>query len=147
MRAADFYLRKAATTRYGQAFISNEQREHSLTCQAWLGGILAKPFDGPTVAVTHFAPTLASADPRYGLAPGTAGFCNSLDAMLPCADLWLHGHLHCAFDYLKDGCRVIANPLGYRTKGEQDAFRPDLLITVPDTLVKPLRSQHAPPAP
>jgi predicted phosphodiesterase len=147
MRAADFYLRKAATTRHSQAFMSHALREHSLTCQAWLRGTLEEPFDGPTVAVTHFAPTLASADPRYGLTPGTAGFCNSLDAMLPFADLWLHGHLHCAFDYVKDGCRVIANPLGYRTKGEQDAFRPDLLITVPDTRVKPLRSRHAPPAP
>lgn len=132
MRAADFYLRKAATTRHSQAFMSGALREHSLTCQAWLTETLAASFDGPTVAVTHFAPTLASADPRYGLAPGTAGFCNALDAMLPFADLWLHGHLHCAFDYVKDGCRIVANPLGYRTKGEQDAFQPDLLITVPE---------------
>ncbi|MFM9423630.1 Icc-related predicted phosphoesterase [Variovorax sp. GrIS 2.14] len=131
MRAADFYLRKAATTRGGQPFMSGLLREHSLTCQAWLRKALSEPFDGPTVAVTHFAPTLASADPRYGLAPGTAGFCNSLDGLLPFTDLWLHGHLHCAFDYVEDGCRVVANPLGYRSKGEQDAFRPDMLITVP----------------
>lgn len=139
MRAADFYLKKAETTRHGQPFMSGALREHSLTCKTWLGKALAEPFAGPTVAVTHFAPTLASADPRYGLAPGTAGFCNALDALLPFADLWLHGHLHCAFDYVKDGCRIVANPLGYRSKGEQDAFRPDMLIDVPAHLAKPPR--------
>jgi Icc-related predicted phosphoesterase len=92
---------------------------------------LAQDFEGPTVAITHFAPTLASADARYGLSPGTAGFCNSLDELLPRADLWLHGHLHRAFDYVKDGCRVVANPLGYVGKGEQEGFRPGLLIEVP----------------
>ena len=69
-------------------------------------------------------PTLASADPRYGVTPGTAGFCNALDALLPRADYWLHGHLHCALDYMKDGCRVIANPLGYEKKGERENFAP-----------------------
>ena len=34
------------------------------------------------------------------------------------------------FDYVKDGCRVVANPLGYRSKGEQEGFRPELLIEV-----------------
>ncbi|RYF32742.1 MAG: metallophosphoesterase [Comamonadaceae bacterium] len=131
MRAANFYLEKMGTLRHGEAFLADALREHSLTCQAWLRGALSDPFDGPTVAITHFAPSLASADPRYGLSPGTAGFCNSLDDLLPLADLWLHGHLHCAFDYLKDGCRVVANPLGYRSKGEQENFKPAMLIDVP----------------
>ena len=130
MRAANFYLQKAATLRNGEIFLAEALREHSLTCQAWLRNALAESFDGTTVAITHFAPSLASADPRYGLSPGTAGFCNSLDELLPQADLWLHGHLHCQFDYVKDGCRVIANPLGYVGKGEQENFRPDLLIEV-----------------
>jgi len=130
MRAANFYLEKAATVRDGQPFMAEELRAHSLVCQEWLRDALAQPFDGTTVAITHFAPTLASADPRYGLTPGTAGFCNSLDELLPLAKVWLHGHLHCAFDYVKDGCRVIANPLGYKSKGEQEGFKPRLLIEV-----------------
>ncbi|HEY9239469.1 MAG TPA: metallophosphoesterase, partial [Burkholderiaceae bacterium] len=92
------------------------------------------------VVVTHFAPSLRSADPRYGLTPGTAGFCNALDDRLPHADLWLHGHLHCAHDYRVEGeaggrpfsCRVVANPLGYASKGEQAEFRPELVIELPD---------------
>jgi Icc-related predicted phosphoesterase len=130
-RAANFYLEKAGTTRNDRPFLAEELREHSLTCQTWLRTALAEEFDGPTVAITHFAPSLLSADPRYGLIPGTAGFCNSLDDLLPRAELWLHGHLHCACDYLKHGCRVVANPLGYAAKGEQDDFDPGLLVEVP----------------
>ncbi|MCJ0765522.1 metallophosphoesterase [Variovorax terrae] len=129
-RAANFYLQKAHSLRHGQPLLAEQVREQALLCQAWLREALAVPFDGPTVVVTHFAPSLDSADPRYGLSPGTAGFCNALDALLPQAQLWLHGHLHCPSHYVKHGCRVVANPLGYAQKGEQDAFRPDFLIEI-----------------
>ena len=91
------------------------------------------------MVVTHFAPSLQSADPRYGLAPGTAGFCNALDDLLPLADVWLHGHLHCAIDYrdASGRCRVVANPLGYADKGEQAAFKPRWLIEVPRGAPRP----------
>lgn len=127
-RAANFYLRKAGTTRHGQAMLAEQVREQALLCQAWLREALAAPFDGETVVITHFAPSLQSADPRYGLTPGTAGFCNALDDLLPRARLWLHGHLHCPSDYVKGGCRVVANPLGYARKNEQDQFNPGLCL-------------------
>jgi len=127
-RAANFYLNKNHTFRQGQPMLAEAVREEGLKSQAWLRQALAVPFDGPTVAVTHFAPSLLSADPRYGMTPGTAGFCNSLDELLPLATLWLHGHLHCRNDYIRHGCRVVANPLGYARKGEQAAFRESLCI-------------------
>jgi hypothetical protein len=42
-------------------------------------------------------------------------------------------------DYIVEGrqdeqswtCRVVANPLGYLSKGEQEAFRENLIIEVP----------------
>jgi hypothetical protein len=105
-------------------------RAQALVCQDWLRDALAVPFDGPTVVVTHFAPSLRSADPRYGLVPGTAGFCNALDDWLPQAQLWLHGHLHAPSDYRHNGCRVVANPLGYARKNEQVTFQPDMLIEI-----------------
>jgi Icc-related predicted phosphoesterase len=123
-RAANFYLRKTGTTFKGEAFLSDAVKAQALADQAWLAQTLSEPFSGPTVVVTHFAPTLKSADPRYGLTPGTAGFCNALDHLLPKANLWLHGHLHCAHDYVHMGCRVVANPLGYARKNEQLAFEP-----------------------
>jgi hypothetical protein len=39
------------------------------------------------------------------------------------AQWWLHGHLHCPQDYVVQGCRVVANTLGYAAKGEQVNFR------------------------
>jgi len=138
-RAANFYLAKTGTTRAGAPWLAEPMREQALACHAWLEEALARPFDGPTVAVTHFAPSLRSADPRYGLAPGTAGFCNALDHLLPRATLWLHGHLHAPSDYTVQGqqadgtpwqCRVVANPLGYARKNEQAFFRPQCCITL-----------------
>lgn len=138
-RAANFYLAKTGTSRAGTPWLAEPMREQALACMAWLEDALARPFDGPTVAITHFAPSLRSADPRYGLAPGTAGFCNALDHLLPRATLWLHGHLHAPSDYTVQGqqadgtpwqCRVVANPLGYARKNEQAFFRPQSCITL-----------------
>lgn len=121
-RAANYYLKKTGTTRHGAPMLAEAMRQQALVCQDWLAKALAEPFDGTTVVVTHFAPSLMSADPRYGLAPGSAGFCNALEHLLPRAQLWLHGHLHAPSNYVKNGCRVMANPLGYARKSEQSAF-------------------------
>lgn len=129
-RAANFYLAKMQGQRHGSLFDAAAMRELALQCQAWLHAALAIPHLGPTVVVTHFAPTLHSADPRYGLTPGTAGFCNALDDLLPLADLWLHGHLHCPQDRRVGRCRIVANPLGYADKGEQTMFSPMLTVDV-----------------
>jgi len=141
-RAANFYLRKTETVRSGQAMLAEQIREQALVCQAWLRDALAQRFDGQTVVITHFAPSLQSADPRYGLAPGTAGFCNALDDLLPHAQLWLHGHLHCPSDYTRHGCRVVANPLGYARKGEQALFNPTLCLDLSSDLLRKFDAGH-----
>jgi hypothetical protein len=135
-RAANYYLAKNTTLKDGEPVLAEGWRALALDCQAWLREKLATPFDGKTVVVTHFAPSLLSADPRYGVTPGTAGFCNSLDGLFKGAAVWMHGHLHCTNDYVVEGrdgahswaCRVVANPLGYLSKGEQEGYRPELLI-------------------
>lgn len=145
-RAANFYLRKNTTLLNGEPMLAEAMRELALSCQDWLRAALAEPFEGRTVVVTHFAPSLLSADPRYGLTPGTAGFCNGLDELLRHAQLWVHGHLHYPVDYLKRGqhegqpwqCRVAANPRGYFSKGEQATFVEQFVIDLdlrphPDT--------------
>ncbi len=130
-RAANYYLKKALTTRHGELMLAEQMRDQALVCQSWLRAALNTPFDGTTVAITHFAPSLKSADPRYGMTPGTAGFCNALDELLPLAQLWLHGHLHAPSDYVAGGCRVVANPLGYARKSEQAAFRAGFVVELP----------------
>ena len=130
-RAANYYLKKALTTRHGELMLAEQMREQALVCHTWLRAALNEPFDGTTVAITHFAPSLKSADPRYGMTPGTAGFCNALDELLPLAQLWLHGHLHAPSDYTAGGCRVVANPLGYARKNEQNGFRAGFVVDLP----------------
>jgi len=129
-RAASHHLNMTGTGRYGAPFdapaVAALSREH----QAWLSLALAAPFMGKTVVVTHFAPSLKSADPRFGINSGTAGFCNHLDDLVGQADVWLHGHLHCRLDYQLNGCRVVANPLGYAKRGEQIGFDRERLIEV-----------------
>jgi len=127
-RAANFYLAKHSTLRGGERMLAEDLRAVALECQRWLRAALAQPFDGTTVVVTHFAPSLRSADPRYGLTAGTAGFCNALDDLMPQADWWLHGHLHCLQHYRVGRCRVRANTLGYANKGEQASFKPEWVI-------------------
>ena len=129
-RAANIYLRRYSSLENGQPMLAERLRELALQDQAWLRGALAQAFEGPTVVVTHFAPSGRSADPRYGVTPGTAGFCSALDDLLGQADLWLHGHLHCAQDYRVGNCRVVANPLGYAAKGEQAGFQPQCVLTI-----------------
>lgn len=140
-RAANWYLRTTGTTRQGEPLLAEGVRTLALEARAWLATALTQAHAGPTVVVTHFAPTLHSLDPRYGLTPGTAGFCNSWDDLLPQAQMWLHGHLHCAHDYHHLGCHVVANPLGYAEKDEQRHWRGQGVWTVPGTAHTPPHHQ------
>jgi len=129
-RAAEYFLRIMRTTRGGQPFDAAAVRQEALGCRAWLESELSLSAQGrwdKTVVVTHFGPSLRSADPRYGKQPGTASFCNADDDLIPRADLWLHGHLHCRHDYRVDRAgrtptRVVCHPLGLAKKGEQVGY-------------------------
>jgi hypothetical protein len=138
MRAAAYFMRVMAATRHGRAFDAAGVREEGLACRAWLERELAAPAAGRwdrTVVVTHFGPSLRSADPRYGRQPGTASFCNADDDLIARADLWLHGHLHCRHDYAVDRpgarpSRVVCQARGLVDKGEAEGFDGQRLIDV-----------------
>jgi len=124
-------------TRDDLPFDADAMRDEALACRAWLASELRRPRDGVerTVVVTHFAPSLRSADPRYGARSGTASFCNADDDLLPLADLWLHGHVHCVHDYrvARAGggtTRVVCNSRGHTRRGEAEAHAPRLVIEV-----------------
>jgi predicted phosphodiesterase len=137
-RAAAYFLRLMAATRAGQPLDASGVREEGLACRSWLETALAEParerWDA-TVVITHFAPSLRSADPRYGRQPGTASFCNADDDLIPRADVWLHGHLHCRHDYHIDRpgrrpTRVVCHARGLVGKGEAEGHEPMRLIEV-----------------
>jgi DNA repair exonuclease SbcCD nuclease subunit len=134
MRSARWFMRLMGSRRGGVALDAAQLREEGLACRAWLEAELPRrgPWDA-TIAITHFGPSLASADPRYGAQPGTASFCNADDDLLPRADLWLHGHLHCRHDYAvpRPGARptrVVCQARGMLDKGECDGFDAAKLI-------------------
>jgi Icc-related predicted phosphoesterase len=39
-------------------------------------------------------------------------------------DVWVHGHVHEALDYIAHGVRVICNPRGYYQQKEVAGFSP-----------------------
>jgi predicted phosphodiesterase len=108
----------------------------------WLAQKLAEPFDGPTVVVTHHAPSRRSIHPRFAGSPLNNCFVSDVERLMGAGRvaLWVHGHTHDSFDYTVRGTRVICNPRGYAKDGvnENPAFDPDLVVEI---------STGCPPAP
>ena len=132
MRAGEYFQQIMQARRDGAPFDPPAVREEGLECRDWLAARLREKPDravDATLVVTHFAPSLRSADPRYGSQPGTASFCNADDDLLPLADVWLHGHVHARHDY-RQGARVVANARGHARRGEAAGHAPLLVITV-----------------
>ena len=100
----------------------------------WLDRRLALPHDGPTVVITHHAPSARSVHPRFAGSPLNACFVSNAEALAGGgrASLWIHGHTHDSFDYRLDGTRIVCNPRGYVKDGvtENARFDPHLLIDV-----------------
>jgi predicted phosphodiesterase len=99
----------------------------------WLTARLDTSFDGPTVVVTHHLPSFESVANRYSDDLFTACFASRLDHLFGKMDIWIHGHTHDTFDYVKNGTRVICNPRGY-SRYEEDienyGFDPKLTVEI-----------------
>ena len=101
--------------------------------RSWLKKKLSEAFAGPTVVVTHMAPSRKSVAPKYSADPVSGAFASDLDELVSLASLWIHGHTHTSFDYLVGQCRVVANPLGYMMRGghaENDDFDSNFIVEV-----------------
>jgi Icc-related predicted phosphoesterase len=98
----------------------------------WLDATLRQAHGGPTVVVTHHAPSTRSVAARFEGSLLNACFTSNADHLLggTRAALWIHGHMHHGVDYVLNGTRVVCNPRGYVMKGvpENPAF--DLGLTV-----------------
>lgn len=97
----------------------------------WLRAKLADPFDGPTVVITHHAPSMRSLEdnPHAG-GHLDAAFANRWEDLMggDQVALWVHGHSHTAVDYDVAGTREVCNPRGY--PGEDTDFKPNLVLVV-----------------
>lgn len=101
---------------------------------AWLDVELAKPFDGRTVVVTHFAPHRDCVAPQHRHSDVSPYFATDLAWLMRKhrIDVWCHGHTHTNNDFVaENGCRVVANQRGYpQEAADNTGFRPDLIIEV-----------------
>ncbi|WP_404301518.1 metallophosphoesterase [Alicycliphilus denitrificans] len=101
----------------------------------WLARMLAQPFDGPTVVITHHAPSPRSIHPRFAGSPLNAIFVSDAEALVAAsgARLWIHGHTHDSFDYQVNATRVLCNPRGYAKEGvnENPLFDARLVVEIP----------------
>jgi len=115
MDNARFAMNDYVQIRHGTGWF---EPEHALAAheqaRAWLAQALAQPFAGPTVVVTHHAPSLRSWRGEPG-SPYRHAYCNDLEALAGTgqAALWCHGHVHWTVDYRLGGTRVLCNPRGY----------------------------------
>ncbi len=100
----------------------------------WLADRLAAAHDGPTVVITHHAPSPKSIHPRFAGSLMNACFVSDAEHLVGAdrAQLWIHGHTHDSFDYVVNGCRIVCNPRGYAKAGvnENLRFDPDLMVEV-----------------
>jgi predicted phosphodiesterase len=84
--------------------------------RAWLTGELRRPWQGPTVVVTHHLPSWHSVHPDFVAFPSNVGFASDLDHLVGQARLWIHGHTHTTQRYRIGSCEVVCNPRGYPRK-------------------------------
>jgi hypothetical protein len=95
-----------------------------------LAETLAVPHDGPTVVVTHHAPSRRSLNPLYR-DPVASAYASDLDAVVQGsgAALWIHGHTHYCVDYRLGDTRVLSNQRGYPDEAV-NGFDPGLVVEV-----------------
>ena len=99
----------------------------------WLDERLAVPFDGPTVVVTHHAPSPRCVPEVWLNDRRSAAYASDLDWLIkkrqPAA--WLYGHIHESVPPFRIGDTLIAsNPRGYAPKHLNPGFRPDFVVEV-----------------
>ena len=116
----------------GRCFTPEDAIQFHTASRVWLAAMLAEPFAGKTVVVTHHAPSPQSVHPRYANDLLTPAFASNLENLMDGdrAALWVHGHMHESYDYEIYGTRVVCNPRGYAPNALNPDFRSDLVIEV-----------------
>ena len=94
---------------------------------AWLDQQMSIPFDGPTVIVTHHAPSGKSVGEEFRGDELNVAFASNMERYIARwqPELWIHGHIHQSSDYDLAGTRVICNP-----KFGNRGFQKDLVVDV-----------------
>ncbi|WP_279483213.1 metallophosphoesterase [Aureimonas sp. SK2] len=110
-------------TRHVRHYIHEHERQ-----LAAIETVLASPFDGPTVVITHHAPTRRSLDGGRCYEPVDAAYASDLDDLIRRyePDLWIHGHVHHNLDYMLGRTRIVCNPRGYVVRHQSPKMEPTI---------------------
>lgn len=103
--------------------------ERHIKSLGYIKTMLGQKHEGPTIVMTHHAPSFRSSHPKYDNSAIKGGFCSALDYVIEQyqPELWVHGHCHENFDYYIGKTRVICNPRGYYDENIHD-FKPKLIV-------------------
>lgn len=109
--------------------IEDMLKEFEVSCN-FLESEINKPFDGQTVVVTHFAPSVLSAEKKYK----NKGFwVSNLEYLMEGVDLWCHGHIHSSNNYKIGDTHILSNPRGHSVTydlPQNVTFNKDLTVEV-----------------
>jgi Icc-related predicted phosphoesterase len=134
MRAAALGLNDHRLVQLSELSSARFRPEHAralhLEARAFLEMVLATPFGGPTVVVTHHCPHPRSVPDVFVGDKLTPAFCSDLSNIIERFQpaMWIHGHTHSSFDYMVGRTRVICNPKGYGA--ENPEFKWDLVVEI-----------------
>ena len=92
---------------------------------------LAERFDGPTVVVTHHAPSSRSVAPSFATDELSAAYASALDELVAssAAVYWIHGHTHYNARYELGRTSIVSNQRGYPDE-PAPGFDPALVLSV-----------------
>jgi predicted phosphodiesterase len=120
----------------GRSVLPFDFAERSRAAKQWFIDKLAEPFEGKTVVISHYAPSVLSLGKEFGITHLDANYANRWENMMayPLPNgkdiaLWVHGHTHKSLDYELYGTRIVCNPRGY-DDGQNKSFNPHLLIEI-----------------
>ncbi len=84
-------------------------------CRDWLEQELKRPFDGPTVVVTHHSPSSITCSPHYRHSRIRFGFHSDLTDLIidHGPKLWIYGHDHVTGKHELGQTRLVSNQPGY----------------------------------
>jgi hypothetical protein len=128
MEAASAMMNDFRLIRFrGQVFRPEHAIELHREALAWLEQRLNIPHNGPTIVVTHHAPSNRSQPPRHIGGLLSPAFTSELEDFIRLyqPDLWVHGHTHWSIDYRIEKTRVYSNQRGY--PGEDAGFRREMI--------------------
>lgn len=121
--------RKIRNETFGRLKPYQLQAQHAQSRQ-FLQKALETPFDGPTVVVTHHAPTGQAIPSYYEDHELSASYASSLEFLMGRARYWCHGHIHESHHLDVQGTKVVCNPRGYDPIELNANFNPALVLEV-----------------